>query len=69
MPSDGGVKFAFNIYNLYGGYLILGSKMPHPDSHQQNKLNLYLEVNKINISEAKLKYAPALHRIPEDFNS
>ena len=51
------------------GYLILGSKMSNPDSHQQNKLNLYLEVNKINISEGKLKYAPALHRIPEDFNS
>ena len=43
--------------------------MSHPDSHQQNKLNLYLEVNKINIREGKLKYAPALHRIPEDFNS
>lgn len=43
--------------------------MSHSDSHQQNKLNLYLEVDKINISEGKLKYAPALHRIPEDFNS
>ena len=43
--------------------------MSHPDSHQQNKLNLYLEVSKINIREEKLKYAPALHRIPEDFNS
>lgn len=42
--------------------------MSQPDSHQQNKLNLYLEVNKVNISEVKLKYALALHRIPEGFN-
>lgn len=42
--------------------------MSHPDSHQQNKLNLYVEVNKINISEGKLKYEQALHRIEECFN-